>query len=221
MLVNLVRMFFAITLLGVFVACSSTSNVTNSNFIQKRKYQSGFHIASRSKNPFNLVQNSSLKKELHTAAKDTTTVLNGWISKEDDNELSTVSVMKDMHIDDIASINNDESVSSISSIQSKANVRQQQATKQIYVKQGKSSSEKSIKRQALKRLLTVSKKSTKSVEIDAYMLVLIILACIIPPLAVLLYTDVDWKKVAISLILCLFFYFPAIIYALLVLFDVL
>ena len=89
------------------------------------------------------------------------------------------------------------------------------------VKHNTSVSEKMIKKHILKKLYSTSKKSAKTVEIDAYMLLLIILACIIPPLAVLLYTDVNWKKVAIALILCLFFYFPAIIYALLVLFDVL
>ncbi len=218
MLVNLVRMFFAIILLGGFVACSSSSHVSNSGFIQKRKYQSGFHIASRSKNNSNLSSHSSVKKSLHPTLKDTLLVSNDVTSfKQEENEDVVASIDNQLFVDGDKVICRENTVAN----HSENSDDKYNNSKTKLVKHNTSVSEKMIKKHILKKLYSTSKKSAKTVEIDAYMLLLIILACIIPPLAVLLYTDVDWKKVAIALILCLFFYFPAIIYALLVLFDVL
>ncbi|MBP6459269.1 MAG: YqaE/Pmp3 family membrane protein [Crocinitomicaceae bacterium] len=211
MLVYFVRMFFAFIFLGGFVACTSSSHVLNSSFIQKRKYQSGFHIVSRSKNTSNITLSLSTEKSLYSNFKDTFLVLHDVpVLKHEENELVT------------ASIDNQEVYQiSTTANQSEVSVVKLNDSNRQFVKQDKRIKEKTIKRHALKKLYSISKKSSKSVEIDAYMFLLIILACIIPPLAVLLYTDINWKKVAIALILCLFFYFPAIIYALLVLFDVL
>ena len=211
MLVYFVRMFIAIILLGGFVACTSGLHVSNSSFIQKRKYQSGFHIVSRSKNTSNITSSLSTKKALHSTFKDTFLVsYDVPVLKQEENEQVTEGVDNQVvyHVSTTAN-------------QSEVGVVKLNDSNRQFVKQDKRIKEKTIKRHALKKLYSTSKKSSKSVEIDAYMLLLIILACIIPPLAVLLYTDVNWKKVAIALILCLFFYFPAIIYALLVLFDVL
>ena len=220
MLVNLIRMFFAIILLGGFVACSSSLHVSNSSLIQKRKYQSGFHIVSRSKNTPNLSTNSNLKNPSITALKDTLAITKDLTSDiENVNDQIIVSEFKGStanNLDKIGIVNSSANLV----VTKKSNVGVHNIGNQK-IKHDKRLNENIIKRHALKKLTTTTKKSSKSVEIDAYMLLLIILACIIPPLAVLLYTDVDWKKVAIALILCLFFYFPAIIYALLVLFDVL
>jgi uncharacterized membrane protein YqaE (UPF0057 family) len=203
-------MFIAIILLGGF-ACTSGLHVSNSSFIQKRKYQSGFHVASRSKNTSNVTSSLSTKKSLHFTLKDTFLVAcDVPVLTQEENELV------------VASVDNQEVYyMSITPNHSEVSVIKLNDSNRQFVKQDKKIKEKTIKRHALKKLYSTSKKNSKSVEIDAYMLLLIILACIIPPLAVLLYTDVNWKKVAIALILCLFFYFPAIIYALLVLFDVL
>jgi uncharacterized membrane protein YqaE (UPF0057 family) len=220
MLVNFVRMFFAITLLGGVVACSSSNYVSNSSFIQKRKYQSGFHIVSRSKKTSNLNQNSIVNKEqIHTSI-DSNKVSKDLLLGEKMKDLVSNNMIESNQVLDIASIDQNEPNTIVYSNHYDENIHNK-SPKLLYISQEKNSTEKFIKKHDLRKFHSSSKKKSKSVEVDVYMLLLIILACIIPPLAVLLYTDVDWKKVAISLILCLFFYFPAIIYALLVLFDVL
>jgi len=55
---------------------------------------------------------------------------------------------------------------------------------------------------------------------DAMFILAVILAILIPPLGVLVYTNIDWKKVLICFLLCLLFFLPGMIYALLVVFDV-
>lgn len=55
---------------------------------------------------------------------------------------------------------------------------------------------------------------------DAMFILAVILAILIPPLGVLVYTNIDWMKVLICFLLCLLFFLPGMIYALLVVFDV-
>ena len=54
---------------------------------------------------------------------------------------------------------------------------------------------------------------------DSMFILAIILAILIPPLGVLVYTSIDWMKVLICFLLCLLFFLPGMIYALLVVFD--
>lgn len=55
---------------------------------------------------------------------------------------------------------------------------------------------------------------------DAMFILAVILAILIPPIGVLVYTNIDWMKVLICFLLCLLFFLPGMIYALLVVFDV-
>lgn len=56
---------------------------------------------------------------------------------------------------------------------------------------------------------------------DSLFILAVIFAILIPPIGVLIYTNIDWVKVLICLILTVIFYVPGMIYALLVVFDVL
>lgn len=55
---------------------------------------------------------------------------------------------------------------------------------------------------------------------DELLVLCIILAILIPPLAVGIWTNIDWMKVLICLLLCILFFLPGMIYALLVVLDV-
>ncbi|NQY10290.1 MAG: YqaE/Pmp3 family membrane protein [Flavobacteriales bacterium] len=48
----------------------------------------------------------------------------------------------------------------------------------------------------------------------------VICAILLPPLGVGIYTNIDWMKVLICFLLTLLFFLPGMIYALLVVFDV-
>lgn len=55
---------------------------------------------------------------------------------------------------------------------------------------------------------------------DGTFILAVIFAILIPPIGVLIYTAIDWKKVLICLLLTILFFLPGMIYALLIVFDV-
>ena len=75
-----------------------------------------------------------------------------------------------------------------------------------------------VKKKKVKQL--VKKNSNVPAGGDAMFILAVILAILLPPLGVLVYTNIDWMKVLICLLLCLLFFLPGMIYALLVVFDV-
>ena len=63
------------------------------------------------------------------------------------------------------------------------------------------------------------RSSNQSSDGDMFILA-VIFAILIPPIGVAIYTNIDWKKVLICLLLTILFFLPGMIYALLVVFDV-
>jgi len=78
-------------------------------------------------------------------------------------------------------------------------------------------------RNELKNQLKQTKKNNKNRgkgnSNDEMFILAVILAILIPPLGVLIYTNIDWMKVLICLLLTVLFFLPGMIYALLVVFD--
>ena len=68
-----------------------------------------------------------------------------------------------------------------------------------------------------------NKKKTKvrqGYNADAIFVLAVIFAILLPPLGVGIYTNIDWMKVLIAFLLTLLGVLPGVIYALLVVFDV-
>ena len=61
--------------------------------------------------------------------------------------------------------------------------------------------------------------SSKGAQADTMFILAVVFAILIPFVGVAIYTNIDWKKTLIALLLTLLFFLPGMIYALLVVFD--
>ncbi|PZE16920.1 hypothetical protein DNU06_11575 [Putridiphycobacter roseus] len=77
-------------------------------------------------------------------------------------------------------------------------------------------------KKALKKIIKNKKNTSDSSEnsADDLLILLVILCFLLPPIAVGIKTDWDITKLLISILLTIFFWLPGIIYALLVVLDV-
>lgn len=66
-----------------------------------------------------------------------------------------------------------------------------------------------------------SQKSRSVNDEQLLFILLLILAFLLPPLSVLLFTNIDWKKVIIATLLTCLFWGPGVLYAILVLLEIL
>ena len=190
---------FAMTL----SSCSTSESVVNNNFLQKRKYNKGFHKSSKKKVKTNKNSSEEILVLNEINKKESIKKVNS-LNKIEEVESVEVNLNEELVIEE----NTDKKISS------KENTV---TTKNKVIKALESKVEKVT--EALKNKTMINKSSNTSNTSDDMMILLIILAILIPFVAVGIYTDWDVKKTVIALILTLLFWLPGMIYAFLTIFD--
>ena len=190
-------------------SCGSSNNVVSNGLIQKRKYKKGFFFKS----------NKDLRVVRENAKEKNSVVVNGENIEIYDGLSANISPSQDLNtslalgkerqatkdliplrIEDVSIQRNSKETNSpqfISNTKTKNEVRT-------------SSREKIEQRRKI---------DSNSTSADDRLILLVILAILIPPLAVFLARGIG-TEFWISLILTLLFYFPGMIYSLLVVLDV-
>ena len=210
------NLFIAVAL--ILGSCATSNDVVSNRLISKRKYTKGFFVkkngATKSKGDVkeielaesndaksNRVNYRSVSTPNHTAEAKATPV-----------EVTSADVVGNS---DVASIDDDMSavVNSNSTRSYESEVTETAVAADIEVT-------KEQKKDLKKELKKERKENNSSSSDDAYFILIVILTILIPPLGVGVYTNIDWVKVLISLILTILFYLPGLIYSLLVVFDV-
>jgi uncharacterized membrane protein YqaE (UPF0057 family) len=210
--------FFIINILLFVVSCSTSNEFNLNSRIQKRRYSNGYYLSSfkkikKHKNE-SYVSNDEKVDEIEIINQNSYN--STYASIEDD--LHSISIplenQKNNNKFDSLSVNNQNFYVSdkqnISIINNNIESRiSNQTTKEFKV------DKKSFK--------SYFKLNDKSKNNDDKLLTILffVLALILPPLSVLLYTNIDWKKVLIATILTCLWWVPGVLYAILVLLEIL
>jgi uncharacterized membrane protein YqaE (UPF0057 family) len=202
-------------LLGVLIiisSCSTSNSVSNNRLISKRKYTKGFHFNS----------NSRLKDDGILAEKTAKNEAENVISSRQEN-VAYNNVAAVRHVDVISDeLPTDVMNSEISESYATARSSQETISENNLSSKSIDVSKKDISKKDLKKDFRTKKESNQGGGTDAKFILAVILAFLFPALGVLVYTypSIDWIKVLIAFLLTLLFWLPGIIYALLVVFDV-
>lgn len=192
----------------VFSSCSISESVVNNGFLQKRKYNKGFHKAGKTK----IKSTNTQQEEI--------LVLNN--SKIKDEEISSkienvIGNKENFHVSASNSIQTEvKTESNIAKVSSTDNKEHDSENKLVNKVENKI---KKVSNGLKNNRIIDNSSNTSSSKANDMMILLIILAFLIPFVAVGLYTDWDVTKTLIALLLMLLFWLPGIIYALLTIFD--
>jgi len=192
--------------------CGVTQDGFSSNSLQKRKYTKGFYISKRS----------------HLKAKEDNAKIEATVESEHVND-EQIAVLKKKTVGETSTVN--QSVvpqKRTTEVQSSENV--ETSVNETKTVSEQSSSLSSNENASIKTKNTTSKevksvlkkhhkKSSSSAFADDLLIICVILCFLIPPLAVGVWTNIDWMKVLISFLLTCLFVLPGIIYSLLVVLD--
>ena len=215
---NIIYLFLAMTI--VLASCGSSNNVVSNKLISKRKYSKGFHIN----------KNGNYKNSNEDVAK------NENVDKTEPKKFS----------DRTKSINKQQKVLRVESSETVPMTWQAEKSEltigtaiaadgayafEVTVDEPVSvedldAADAAIEREHSKRDMRKSlRKKVKGSEssgwgADTIFILAVIFAILLPPLGVGIYTNIDWMKVLIALLLSILFVLPGMIYALLVVFDV-
>jgi len=214
---NIIYLFLAMTI--VLGSCSSSNSVVSNRLITKRKYNKGFHVKKKGnykssnedvaknkdvekvdRKKFSDRTKSSNKQQEVVVAESSESAPLNWSAEESDlNERTTSTRSSDR-------VNSDEVTEDkpVSAEKRDASIEEEQEEKD---------SRNSLKKKA-------KKSESSGWGADAIFILAVICAILIPPLGVGIYTNIDWMKVLIALLLTILFWLPGMIYALLVVFDV-
>lgn len=204
--------YLLLTLTLVLGSCGS-SNVVNNSFISKRKYNKGFHINTnghfkKSKEVAKVEEVKEAEENKNESVSTATTKK----SKQSQVETLATTTTEEMVVEEsvvsgaVAEGPSDESTTTDAEVVE----REVNATEE----EGDTDSPKAFKKKTKK-----TNNDSKGYE-DAMFILAVICCIFIPPLGVGIYTNIDWMKVLICLLLTFLFFLPGMIYALLVVFDV-
>lgn len=217
--ITIVSSFLATVL--ILGSCSSTNDVVSNGFISKRKYNSGFHIDMKKRYKSSkgeevqkdVLANSEKSKEAKKEAYETVAILPKSDVKSAVGSSQIQPVQNEVQsTEKVGSISKSETGSiTLNSVQEVKKVENAEPTLSIKTE----ASKKEMKKEVRKELLKKKNKRSPMPE-DLMFILCIILAIVLPPIGVLVYTNIDWLKVLICLLLCFVFILPGIIYALLV-----
>jgi len=205
-------------LLMIFIvaSCGVSENGFGSS-IQKRKYTKGFYF---NKNKSHKVSNNNVFSETKVLKEKEVVVEESIVesiaTKSVAVEQEFVVTVQTTTID-----KQKEEGSHQSSTKKKATV-QKKDTKPVAPRQRKLREHQyyiPVKDKAKVADKKQQRSSSQSSGDDMFILA-VIFAILIPPIGVAIYTNIDWKKVLICLLLTILFFLPGMIYALLVVFDV-
>lgn len=207
----------SLMIVGIIMAsCASTNDVVSDRRIQKRKYNKGFFF--------------DFDKKWGKTGQETDAI--ATVHQEDVNEIneekttpalveSTTEFPTDVSTTPAIEMNDVESSMDQNIAFNQNSTELSSETKEVAKIVRKDAGGLKSPAKTLKAIKSPKKASSNSNQSsDVPMVLLIILTFLLPWLAVGLYTDWDTMKTLISFLLWLFFWVPGIIYALLVIFDV-
>lgn len=203
---------------GIIISsCGSSNNVVNNHGISKRKYTKGYFFQRNSnvKSSDDSAKNVELKDD-RTIAKAEKKQVRAAI--KENQEGKEVSVELNQNYSAEAPLERTESGRNVitsdavnqdgNSSESPLAISENEEKSASHSTSDNTSKEKSKKRRS------------QGGSSDLIFVLAIIFAILIPPLGVAIHTNIDWLKVLIAFLLTLLFVLPGIIYALLVVFDV-
>ena len=202
----MVKKISTLMLLSAFLfSCSTSNNVVNSGIFQKRKHNKGWYLRSESK-----------LKALNDISKD--------VKKSGSKEISNPSTEeKTIKTANAIAISAESAKEFVLAGQDEilnsgpSTVKTEHVVKTSIIKDVES--QKQINKKYSKELKKDSRKNNSKRNNDLSIVILVILALLIPPLAVFLVRGIG-TEFWISLILTLLFFLPGVIYALLVVLDI-
>ena len=190
--------------------CGVTQDGFSSNSLQKRKYTKGFYHSKR----------SHLKAK-HDDSKNETVIEKETITNDEAVVLNKKSLKTATQSNEPVVQQRPNSDQKSTEKTQVTTVENQRSGSQAVSSVEENSSNR-ISRNSSREAKSVLKKhdsSSKSSHADDLLILCIILCFFIPPLAVGIWTNIDWTKVLISLLLTILFFIPGLIYSLLVVLD--
>ncbi len=215
---NIVYNFLLINILIFVSSCSTSNEVSQNSRLQKRKYTNGFYISSLHKNrkkeifPNETIENNELIAVEKTTETENTiaSIDHNFVPQESPKSMSEIEE-KDIKID----------------YQFKKHTPETSSFSEYKQEDFSHNKVKWLRNNEVKKLYfknTKKEKSQKSKKVNDEQLIfilLMVLAFLLPPLSVLLFTNIDWKKVLIATILTCLWWGPGVLYAILVLLEIL
>lgn len=207
-----IRLIFSISVLLSLIlgSCASSNDVTGNGILQKRKYNKGFYLNRQSHEKsisHNKTEKDLIRDEVQVSPK-----------KQSFNVASEEASMESNVKAEISTSNTGILQDEMSGIGfSDEKVANDKNSKDLPIEENQD--EKKIAEENENEL--DRDYNSPAPATDGMFILAVIFAILIPPLGVLIYTNIDWVKVLIALLLTLLFFLPGMIYALLVVFDVL
>lgn len=206
----------------VISSCGSSNNVVSNNGISKRKYTKGFFFQRKSnlKTANTKVKDADLRGDKSLAKTENVTAK---------KSTSKVSKRKStLENADVAKIETTRFVENITVEEESPETRQflsddeggidWSVTENQPSETGETIEQMSYENRNKSEKKADNKKSAS--DADLIFIAAVVFAILLPPLGVAIYTNIDWMKVLIALLLTILFFLPGMIYALLVVFDV-
>ncbi|MBK6526188.1 MAG: YqaE/Pmp3 family membrane protein [Crocinitomicaceae bacterium] len=202
--------------LAILASCSTSNDVVSGRGIQKRKYNDGYYISLGKK--FNKT-NKDVKVEEVILSEETAENFEAENIKTSENSTSPAPSIEPTSNGEVIAptlSNNESPVTTTSEIEPAEN----ELSNQDEVVQDENTSFKPGRIYSPKMIRTIVSENSGSAASSVPLILLIILAFLIPWLAVGLYTSWDVLYTVIAVLLWLLFWLPGIIFALLVIFGV-
>jgi len=200
----------------IMASCASTNDVVSDRRIQKRKYNKGFFFDFDKKwgksgqeiDAIALDNNEDVQKKVQNEVEAST------LAETASTEVKEEAIIPVQNVEKVAS-SFEKSMASDNEILSDSDAKEVNGLQ----REGAGGLKAPVKElHQIKSKRPASSSSNQGSDVP--LVLLIILAFLIPFLAVGLYTDWDLTKTLIALLLTILFYLPGLIYALLVIFDV-
>ena len=206
----MVKKISTLMLLSAFLfSCSTSNNVVNSGIFQKRKHNKGWYLRSESKlkalNDISKDVKKSGSKEISNPSTEEKTI----------KTANAIAISAESVKEFVLAGQGEISNSGPSTV--KTVVKDEHVVKTSIIKDVEF--QKQINKKYSKELKKDSRKNNSKRNNDLSIVILVILALLIPPLAVFLVRGIG-TEFWISLILTLLFFLPGVIYALLVVLDI-
>jgi uncharacterized membrane protein YqaE (UPF0057 family) len=197
-------------------ACASSNEVAGNGLIQKRKYNKGWYL-NRQHSDKSTVKKDQNREEndLAKAEDQNLRTQNSHITDTRIVESNEVTLMQDAYQIPASEDEIFDNSSAIKEVESKGVSHNEKNP----VNQEENENENKVA-EVNENDLNIDSNSSVA-QTDSMFILAVIFAIIIPPIGVLIYTNIDWMKVLICLLLTFLFILPGMIYALLVVFDVL
>lgn len=219
-----------IALVAIVVSsCGSSNSVVNNNRISKRKYTKGFFFQRNSnfKTANTKVEDDKLKGDESVAkvekveAKKSTSVAKE--AKKKSKRTNNVVESSEVATNEGANSNyypsEEEEVPETRQFEAEGSDGIESSVIENH-QSARSESTEEASSENRSEPLKKKKNNQGNGQEDVIFILAVIFAILIPPLGVAIYTNIDWIKVLIALLLTILFFLPGMIYALLVVFDV-